>query len=67
MEKFMLMLVRKALESASPQIIASIRAMVQEMVERAEKTENPWDDIVCGLLQMVVGKPGSRVEGDSQE
>ena len=64
MNKFLLMIISQALGAASPAIVASIRQMVQDMVERAAETENPWDDLICGLLQTLVGKPGSVAGGD---
>lgn len=63
MNRFLLMLVQQALKNASPVIVSSIRQMVEEMVQRAAETPNPWDDIIVGLLQMLVGKPGDREGG----
>lgn len=62
MDRWLLLIIQQALAAASPRIVASLRGMVQEMVERAVETSNPWDDVVVGLLQTIVGKPGDRVE-----
>jgi hypothetical protein len=58
--KLLFTVLTKALAMASPEICEGIRQFVQEMVERAEKTPNPWDDVFCDLLQGVVGKPGAK-------
>lgn len=56
--KLLFTVITKALSLATPEISEGIRQLVQEMVERAEKTPNPWDDVFCDLLQGIVGKPG---------
>ena len=58
MQNFILMLLMKAIGSASPNIIGVLRKQVDDMVKRAAETPNPWDDIVAGLIQQIVGKPG---------
>lgn len=58
MNKFLLAIIARAVAAASPEILENLRQLVQEMVAKAETTENPWDDIICGMVQMLVGKPG---------
>lgn len=57
MGKFLLMMLMNAMKMASPSIIASIQAQVDDMVRRAKETTNPWDDVFCAFLQQIVGKP----------
>lgn len=57
MNKWLLLMLRQALKLASPAILDNLREMVQDMCEKAEKTENPWDDILCDFLQTIVGTP----------
>lgn len=59
--KLLFTVITKALSLASPEIAEGIRQFVQEMVDRAAKTPNPWDDVFCDLLQGIVGKPGARI------
>ncbi len=61
LSKLLLTILTKALSLATPEISEGIRQLVAEMVERAEKTPNPWDDVFCDLLQGIVGKPGDRL------
>lgn len=61
-EKWMVTILKHAMQMASPSIIENIRKSVQEMVDHAATTENPWDDIFAWLLQVIVGKPGSSVQ-----
>jgi hypothetical protein len=42
---------------ASPQIVQELRVQIDNMVQTAKKTANPWDDALAGFLQMIVGKP----------
>ncbi len=67
MNKWLWTILRGALEKATPAILENLRQLVQEMVEKAKKTPNPWDDVFCGLLQMIVGKPGARIEASDIE
>ena len=58
MNRWLFMILSKVIMMASPQILEDLRKRIQEMVERAAVTENPWDDIFVGMIQMMVGKPG---------
>ena len=58
MEETALKLFQIVCKAASPEIINNFQLMVQEILDRAKATENPWDDIFAMLLQMAVGKPG---------
>ena len=48
-------LIRK---QASPQVLAQSQASVQELVDNAQTTANPFDDFFAMMLQLIVGKPG---------
>ena len=61
MNRWLFTILAKAIQMASPQIVGDIRRLVAEMAVRAEKTENPWDDIIVGMIQMIVGKPGEKI------
>ena len=67
MQKWLFVILSRAVAMASPQIIGDIRRLVAEMVARAEATPNPWDDIICGLLQTIVGKPGDSVHENADD
>lgn len=62
MEDMIVDLIKIVMKAASPEIVASMRSLVQEMKTRATQTENPWDDILAGLLEMSVGKPGDPIQ-----
>ncbi len=62
MNKWLLTVLTKIIAMASPEILEGVRKLVQEMVDRAAATPNPWDDIFIGLLQMLIGKPGDSKE-----
>ncbi len=62
MNKFLLTVLTKIIAMASPEILEGVRQMIQQMVEKAAATPNPWDDIFVGMLQMLVGKPGATTE-----
>lgn len=64
MEKWLVTILDQAKRMASPSILENIRQSIQEMVDHAATTENPWDDIFAWILQMIVGKPGSTSEPD---
>jgi len=64
MEKWLATLIKQALKLASPAVVKNLREAIQKMVDHAETTENPWDDIIAFLLQMIVGKPGDTTETD---
>jgi hypothetical protein len=50
-------IIKMFLTVASPEIVKMIRKSVQDMVDKARETDNPWDDIFAELLQLIVGKP----------
>lgn len=62
MNKWIFTILAKAVAMASPGIIEDLRRMVDEMMKKAIQTPNPWDDIIVGLLQMIIGKPGDPQE-----
>jgi len=58
----MVRIVKTIMKAATPEIIENLRLMVQEIVDRAKATPNPWDDIFAGIVQSVIGKPGDKIE-----
>jgi len=62
MSKWLFIILSTAIQSASPAIVENVRQLMQEMVDKAKKTDNPWDDVICDLLQLIVGKPGSNTQ-----
>jgi len=47
------------LASATPDIIEQLRKVVAEFKASADKTPNPYDDMLADFLQAIVGKPKS--------
>lgn len=62
MEKWLVQILAQALRLASPAVVKNCRESVEKMVEHAATTENPWDDILAWILQMIVGKPGAATQ-----
>ena len=62
MDKWFYAIIKGAVSMASPEILDGIRQSVQDMVDRAKKSPNKWDDMLAGFLQMIVGKPGTKKE-----
>jgi hypothetical protein len=57
MSKWLIPLIQQFIVMMSPHLIAEIQKSVNEWVQKAKETENPWDDILPGLLQAIIGKP----------
>jgi type IV secretory pathway VirB2 component (pilin) len=66
-EKWLVTILGKAKEMASASVMGNIRTSVQEMVDHAATTDNPWDDIFAWILQMIVGKPGDTTKPIDEE
>ncbi len=64
MNKWLFTILRNALTMATPQILEDLRKTVQDMMDRAKETVNPWDDIFIGLLQLIIGKPNQKIEAN---
>jgi hypothetical protein len=62
MNKWLFTLLAQIVGQVTPQILADLREAVEAMVQKAEKTPNPFDNIFTGMLQMIVGKPGDKAE-----
>lgn len=62
MNKWILTILHKAMAMATPAILEGFRTSVQEMVDHAKTTVNPWDDILAWLFQLIVGKPGASTQ-----
>ena len=57
MQKWFLTVLMHVISVASPEILKSVRVKIAELADEAKKTENPWDDVLAGIMQMLVGKP----------
>ncbi|KKN18852.1 hypothetical protein LCGC14_0951610 [marine sediment metagenome] len=64
MERWLITILANAKKMASPAILENIRESVQQMVNHAKTTENPWDDIFAWIMQMIVGKHGESTDKD---
>lgn len=67
MSKWLMIIFAKALELGTPSMVANLREFVDKQFADAKETVNPFDDILWGTLQVIVGKPGDVVSGNSQE
>ncbi len=52
---FLIPLVERMINAVSPQIRQMLSDSLIKLWEEAEKTENPWDNIVIGLLMSLIG------------
>ena len=55
-------LAKVILKQASPQVLEQAQNAVQELVDQARTTANPFDDFFAMMLQLIVGKPGEKPE-----
>lgn len=62
MERWLVTILNQAKKMCSPSVLENIRVSVQKMVDHAETTDNPWDDVFAWIIQMIIGKPGSTSE-----
>jgi len=49
----------QVMEKMSPEIRQAIQGLIADLKVRAEKTVNPWDDILVILLAGIFGKRDS--------
>ena len=59
MSKWLSELFRLILTVASPQIKDALCKLLNTLEENAKKTDNPWDDVLVGLLKSILGCPES--------
>ena len=55
MEKFLVTLIVNVLSNASPVIKDALKGVARDLKEKAEKTPNPWDDILANLFGSIAG------------
>ena len=61
-QKFLWTMLGNCMSAATPEIVENIRRAIDQMVQKAKLTPNPWDDMLAGLLQNIVGQPKEPVE-----
>ena len=49
-----LMIVRQLLKVISPELKKGLNAIIKILEEDADKTPNPWDNILVGLLKALL-------------
>lgn len=54
MDKWLVTLLKQIITQLSPQIRGSIEKFVKDLEAEVKKTPNPWDDILVGLLKLVL-------------
>lgn len=57
MSNWLLLLVQQMLSVISPEIRKAVIEFVNQLEAAAKKTDNPWDDIVVGILKTVLVIP----------
>ena len=57
MNKWLWELLRLILTVASPQIRESFCKLLNTLEEQAKETDNPWDDVLVGVLKTIMGCP----------
>lgn len=57
MDKWLLRIIKLVLVQASPQIREIVCSTLKQAAEKAAKTDNPWDDVLIGLLQTIIDCP----------
>jgi len=57
MNKWLIPIIQQFVVMMSPELIKNLQMGIDDMVKKAETTKNPWDNILTGLLQAIVGKP----------
>lgn len=54
MDKWLVVLLKQIMTQLSPQIRGSLEAFVNQMDTEAKETVNPWDDVLVGVLKLVL-------------
>lgn len=54
MNEWLLRIITLVVGSASPQLRALIRDWVKDLESRAKETPNPFDDVLVGLIKIVL-------------
>ena len=57
MNKWLLILLERLVTVASPHIRDALCIMLRDMEQQAKETDNPWDDILVGILQVILACP----------
>jgi len=57
MSKWLWKLLELILVQASPQIREQLCVLLSDLKQKAEATENPWDDVLVGVLRTVLNCP----------
>jgi len=54
MDTWIAKLLQQIVTQISPQIRTALVEFVGKLDEQAQKTPNPWDDVIVGLLKLVL-------------
>lgn len=57
MKKWLWKLLELLLIQASPQIREQLCVLLSDLEQKAKETDNPWDDILVGILKTVLACP----------
>lgn len=57
MNPWIMQLVLLVIKQVSPQLRAAICGMLTDLKKQADKTDNPWDDVLVGLGQTLLDCP----------
>jgi len=57
MNKWIWRLIGLVLSQASPVIREHLCTLLADLEQKAKETDNPWDDVVVGLLKTVLNCP----------
>lgn len=55
MSKWLLTIIKLVIEQASPEIRGLVCRALESAAEKAAETDNPWDDVLIGLIQTLAG------------
>lgn len=54
MDKWLAILLKQIVTQVSPQLRAAMEEFVDKLEADAKETVNPWDDILVGLIKLVL-------------
>jgi hypothetical protein len=54
MDKWLAVLLKQIVTQVSPQIRAAMEEFIAKLDKDAKATANPWDDILVGLIKLVL-------------
>jgi len=57
MNQWLVPIIQQFVIMMSPDLIKNLQIGIDDMCKKAATTKNPWDNILTGFLQAIVGKP----------